>query len=144
MSHGSEYDDRRPLSLSCPQVANYLRGSSRVVYMPTELERPLKGPVGSWKGVVNVYIEFITDFNAASHPGQSEPGGGVTYMCLGSSILFPGGVDVVCCMCPTSYGPSYLRKAMSRGEKDRLNVDELCDATTTSWVNTEPESVVEN
>ena len=32
---------------------------------------------------------------------------------------------------------------MGRGEKDRLNVDELCDATATSCVNTEHESVVE-
>ena len=84
--------------------------------MPTELERPLEGPAGPWRGVVSVDIEFISNVKAASRPGQSQAGGGATYMCLGNSIRFPVGADAVCHMCPTSDGPSYPGKGTGRGK----------------------------
>ena len=105
-----------------PGVEDAGVGTSVVDGMPTKLKSPLEGPAGPWRGAVNVEVEFMTAVKAASRPGQSQSGGGATYICLGRSIRFPGGADAVRCLCPPSEGPSYLGKGTGSGEKELIAI----------------------
>ena len=101
-----------------PDTGDSSEDTSAVDGLPSTLSRLMVEPAGLWRAANDGEVMFMAAVSAASHPGQSQDGGGSMYLSPGRGILAQGSADM-CCSLPSSGVPSYLGKGLSRGEYGR-------------------------